>query len=188
MPANAFSAPGPYCIAKTPGGLPFCTREQPSAMWTPTRSCRQITGRMPAATAASMIGVVGKQNSVLTPSRFRISEIASMTCIVSLPGLIWSRNRSAGAAVAPAAPASGRAHACQHPAAMRASGVAGDVVNHLDGLFLGKAEPFADRFDFLHLAGRERPLAEPRFERLTQRLPAQAQLIEETDGDQRGEK
>ena len=26
MPANAFSAPGPYCIAKTPGGLPFVTR------------------------------------------------------------------------------------------------------------------------------------------------------------------
>ena len=76
---------GPYCIAKTPGGLPFCTREQPSAMWTPTRSWRQITGRMPAATAASMIGVVGKQNRVETPSRLRISEIASMTCIVSLP-------------------------------------------------------------------------------------------------------
>ena len=32
IPANAFSAPGPYCIAKTPGGLPFVTRAQPSAM------------------------------------------------------------------------------------------------------------------------------------------------------------
>jgi len=37
-PANAFSAPGPYCIAKTPGGRPFETRANPSAIWTPTRS------------------------------------------------------------------------------------------------------------------------------------------------------
>ncbi len=80
-PANAFSAPGPYCIAKTPGGRPFATRAKPSAMWTPTRSCRQITGRMPTAAAASMIGVVGKQNRVETPSRFRISAMTCMTCI-----------------------------------------------------------------------------------------------------------
>ncbi len=85
MPANAFSAPGPYCIAKTPAGLPFMTREQPSAMCTPTRSWRQITGRSPPATAASIIGVVGKQNIVLMPSRFRISVIASMTSISVAP-------------------------------------------------------------------------------------------------------
>ena len=85
MPAKAFSAPGPYCIAKTPGGLPLVTRAQPSAMWTPTRSWRQITGRMPPATAASMIGVVGKQNIVEIPSRFRISVIASMTSIGVFP-------------------------------------------------------------------------------------------------------
>src|SRR5215204_2801952 len=36
---------------------------------------------MPPATAASIIGVVGKQNSVEMPSRFRISVIASMTSI-----------------------------------------------------------------------------------------------------------
>src|SRR5260370_26974636 len=85
MPAKAFSAPGPYCMAKTPAGFPFMTRAQPSAMWTPTRSWRQMTGRSPPATAASMIGVVGKQNSVLTPSRFRISVIASMTSIGVAP-------------------------------------------------------------------------------------------------------
>ena len=63
-PAKAFSAPGPYCIAKTPGGRPFDTRAKPSAICTPTRSWRHITGRMPTAAAASMIGVVGKQNRV----------------------------------------------------------------------------------------------------------------------------
>ena len=76
---------GPYCIAKTPAGLPLATRAAPSAMWTPTRSWRQITGRMPPATAASMIGVVGKQNIVEMPSRFRISVIASMTSIGFAP-------------------------------------------------------------------------------------------------------
>lgn len=59
MPGNAFSAPGPYCMAKTAGGLPFAVRAKPAAMSTPTRSCRQMMGRSPAATAASMIGVVG---------------------------------------------------------------------------------------------------------------------------------
>jgi hypothetical protein len=80
-PAKAFSAPGPYCIAKTPAGFPFDTRAKPSAMWTPTRSWRQITGLMPTAAAASMIGVVGKQNKVEMPSRFRISAITFITCI-----------------------------------------------------------------------------------------------------------
>ena len=65
MPGNAFSDPGPYCIANTPGGRPLVTRAKPSAMSTPTRSCRQMIGRMPAATAFSMIEVVGKQNSVV---------------------------------------------------------------------------------------------------------------------------
>src|SRR6266851_3383175 len=104
MPAKAFSAPGPYCIAKTPGGLPLVTRAQPSAMWTPTRSWRQITGRTPAAAAASMIGVVGKQNRVEMPSRFRISVIASMTSIGVAPlgcgGVI--AEPSSGTAQAPA--------------------------------------------------------------------------------------
>ena len=80
-PAKAFSAPGPYCIANTPGGRPLATRANPSAIWTPTRSCRQMTGRIPTAAAASMIGVVGKQNKVETPSRFRISAMTFMTSI-----------------------------------------------------------------------------------------------------------
>src|SRR5258708_62490 len=110
MPAKAFSAPGPYCIAKTPAGFPFVTRAQPSAMWTPTRSWRQITGRRPPATAASMIGVVGKQNSVETPSRFKISVIASMTSIRVAP--LWlgggAAETSVGAEIAPAGRASTR--------------------------------------------------------------------------------
>ena len=73
---------GPYCIANTPGGLPLVTRAKPSAMSTPTRSCRQMIGRMPAATAFSMIEVVGKQNSVVTPSRFRTSTMASAVRLV----------------------------------------------------------------------------------------------------------
>src|SRR5262249_62165455 len=80
-PANAFSAPGPYCIAKTPGGRPFDTREKPSAMCTPTRSWRQMTGLMPTAAAASIIGVVGKQKRFETPSFFRISAMTFMTSI-----------------------------------------------------------------------------------------------------------
>ena len=43
-----------------------------------------LTGRNPAATADSIMGVVGKQNIVETPSRLRISVIASMTFIVAL--------------------------------------------------------------------------------------------------------
>src|SRR6476661_9483000 len=43
-----------------------------------------MTGRSPAATADSIMGVVGKQNIVETPSRLRISVIASMTFIVAL--------------------------------------------------------------------------------------------------------
>src|SRR3954462_3863479 len=106
MPAKAFSAPGPYCIAKTPAGLPLVTRAAPSAICTPTRSWRQITGRMPPATAASMIGVVGKQNIVEIPSRFRISVIASMTSIGVFPCQAFDIRRSAkpsaGTKLAPA--------------------------------------------------------------------------------------
>jgi len=50
-------------------------------MWTPTRSWRQMTGLIPTAAAASMIGVVGKQKRVDTPSFFRISAITFMTSI-----------------------------------------------------------------------------------------------------------
>ncbi|MNC87405.1 hypothetical protein D3C83_31290 [compost metagenome] len=77
-PAKAFSAPGPYCIANAPAGLPFLMRVQPSAMPTPTRSCRQMTGLMPAAAAASITGVVGNDGRMLMPSSFSISAMASM--------------------------------------------------------------------------------------------------------------
>ena len=60
-PGYAFSAPGPYCMAKTPGGVPFVILEYPSAIPTPTRSWRHITGLIPISAAASMIEVVGKQ-------------------------------------------------------------------------------------------------------------------------------
>jgi hypothetical protein len=45
-------------------------------MSTPTRSWRQMIGRNPPATAVSITDVVGKQKSVVTPSRFRISTTA----------------------------------------------------------------------------------------------------------------
>ena len=54
-------------------------------MSTPTRSCRQMIGRNPPATAVSITDVVGKQNSVVTPSRFRISTTAWSARICSLP-------------------------------------------------------------------------------------------------------
>src|SRR6201988_5109248 len=40
-----------------------------------------MTGLIPTSAAASMIGVVGKQNRVCTPSRFRISAMTFMTSI-----------------------------------------------------------------------------------------------------------
>src|ERR1700724_1301105 len=83
MPGNAFSAPGPYCMANTAGGRPLAVRAKPLAMSTPTRSWRQMIGRRPAATAASMMGVVGKQNSVEIPSRVRMCAIASITSMTS---------------------------------------------------------------------------------------------------------
>ena len=92
-PEYAFSAPGPYCMAKTPGGRPLVTLLYPSAIPTPTRSCRHITGRIPAAAQASITGVVGKQDRYSTPSLLSISAIASMVC-TSLPrwsGMVWLR-------------------------------------------------------------------------------------------------
>src|SRR5262245_12143208 len=78
-PGKAFSAPGPYCMANTPIRRPLVVRLYPSAIPTPTRSCRQSTGRMPAAAAASMTGVVGYALRYSTPSRLRISATASTT-------------------------------------------------------------------------------------------------------------
>src|SRR5262245_21491229 len=83
-PGNAFSAPGPYCIANTPSRRPFVVRLKPSAMPTPTRSWRQSTGRIPAAAAASITGVVGYVLRSSTPSSFMISASASTTFIPSL--------------------------------------------------------------------------------------------------------
>ena len=59
IPGKAFSAPGPYCMAKTPSRLPFETLLKPSAMWTPTRSWRQSSGRIPTAATDSIRAVVG---------------------------------------------------------------------------------------------------------------------------------
>src|SRR5262245_36299294 len=52
-------------------------RVNPSAMPTPTRSCRHSTDRIPAAAVASMTGVVGYALRKSTPSRLRISATAS---------------------------------------------------------------------------------------------------------------
>src|SRR6266404_3667820 len=103
-----------------PAGGRLETRANPSAIWTPTRSWRQMTGLMPTAAAASMIGVVGKQKSVEMPSRLRMSAITSMT---SIDG---SSQRSF--AVPVTAPADGRSLAlarCQcQPAAAGVADVA----------------------------------------------------------------
>src|SRR6266545_2623866 len=44
-------------------------------MLTPTRSCRQTMGRMPASAIASIRGFCGKQKTQSTPSRFNASAI-----------------------------------------------------------------------------------------------------------------
>ena len=82
-PAKAFSAPGPYCIANTAGRRPFVTRANPSAIPTPTRSCRHITGRIPTEAAASMTDVVGKQLRNSTFSRCKMSMMASTVFIAA---------------------------------------------------------------------------------------------------------
>jgi hypothetical protein len=69
---------------------------------------------MPPATAASMIGVVGKQNIVEIPSRFRISVIASMTSIGVFPGLSLMRPS--------VAPESDRRQPCRQRAGSLGSG------------------------------------------------------------------
>jgi hypothetical protein len=74
-------------MANTPMRLPLVTRLKPSAIPTPIRYCRQITGRIPARAAASMIGVVGKQLRNSVPSRLSISQIASTAFMLDLPSL-----------------------------------------------------------------------------------------------------
>jgi hypothetical protein len=46
-------------MVKTPIRRPLVTRLKPSAMPTPTLSCRQMIGRMPAVAAASIKAFVG---------------------------------------------------------------------------------------------------------------------------------
>ncbi len=58
-PPNAFSVPGPFCIANTPIRSPDETRLSASAMCRPTRSWRTTIGRIPARAAASMIEFSG---------------------------------------------------------------------------------------------------------------------------------
>jgi hypothetical protein len=53
-PEKEFSIPGPPCGAKTPIVLPFVERLIPSAIPAPTRSCRQMTGRMPSSAQRSI--------------------------------------------------------------------------------------------------------------------------------------
>ena len=70
-------------MAKTPGLAPFVTREYPSAICTPTRSCRQIIGRIPAWAAASIIDVVGKQLKYSIPCAFNVFAIASIVFMLT---------------------------------------------------------------------------------------------------------
>ena len=58
-PPNAFSVPGPCCMAKTPIRSPEVTRLTASAMCRPVRSCRTMIVRMSASAAASMMGLTG---------------------------------------------------------------------------------------------------------------------------------
>ncbi len=84
IPEYAFSAPGPYCIAKTPKGSPLVIRLYPSAIPTPTLSWRHMIGLIPALAADSIIGVVGKQLKTSIPSLFKISAIMSTVFIKQL--------------------------------------------------------------------------------------------------------
>ena len=80
-PGNAFSLPGPCCMANTPMRLPLVMRLNPSAIAIPTRSWRHMIGRMPAFAAASTIGWAGYTARNSVPSRLRISAIASAPCM-----------------------------------------------------------------------------------------------------------
>ena len=64
-------------MANTPGGRPFVTRLYPSAIPTPTRSCRQMIGLMPMSAADSITGVVGNALRYSMPSFFRMWAMAS---------------------------------------------------------------------------------------------------------------
>src|SRR5690606_27496839 len=68
-------------MAKAPMRLPRVIRDSASAMCRPVRSCRTMTGRMPALAASSITGLRGYAKSVSTPSRRRISAIAADTFI-----------------------------------------------------------------------------------------------------------
>jgi hypothetical protein len=62
---------------QTPIRRPLLTRLKASAMLMTVRSSRATIGRMPAAAAASIRALEGKQKICSTPSRFRISATAS---------------------------------------------------------------------------------------------------------------
>ena len=98
-PPKAFSAPGPCCIAKTPIRSPELRRAIASAMWSPIRSWRTMTGRMSARAACSRMWFTGYPMSVSTPSRLRISAIASAAFMHASPGvalLCLRRRETAG--------------------------------------------------------------------------------------------
>ncbi len=59
MPPNAFSAPGPCCIANTPIFAPLVSRDMASAMCRPMRSWRTMIGRMPMRAASSSRWLTG---------------------------------------------------------------------------------------------------------------------------------
>ena len=58
-PPNAFSAPGPICIANTPIFRPDVTRDTASAMCRPVRSWRTMIVRMSTSAADSMMWLTG---------------------------------------------------------------------------------------------------------------------------------
>ena len=82
-PANAFSAPGPACIAKTPVFSPFEILEYPSAKLTPTLSCLKINGLIPIFAPASSRVLNGITPMKSTPSDFKIFAIKSAPVISS---------------------------------------------------------------------------------------------------------
>ena len=71
-PAKAFSAPGPACIANTPVLSPLVIRLYPSARLTPTRSCLNMSGLIPACAPASSNLLNGITPMKSTPSALSI--------------------------------------------------------------------------------------------------------------------